>query len=170
MTVALGIAAELFEKLRHVGRRRAFPEIAAREGEIRLQHARHLVDVLGYRTPALLDALLRPHLAAPPVQAALDLGCGTGLCATFLRPLARHVTGVDLSQRMLERARAAGTDSGITYRRADLEAFDPAGAEFDLVYSSLALHYVADLAGLLRRVKEALAPGAAPQPRPGSHA
>lgn len=100
----------------------------------------------------------------PPMDGVrvLDLGCGYGWFARWARAQgAAEVVAVDLSQRMLERARAAGTDSGITYRRADLEAFDPAGAEFDLVYSSLALHYVADLAGLLRRVKEALAPGAA---------
>ena len=34
---------------RHVGRRRALAEVAAREGEIGLQHARHLVDVVLHR-------------------------------------------------------------------------------------------------------------------------
>ena len=49
MAVALGVVLELLEEGRHVGRRRGLAEIAAREGEIGLQHARHLVDVLLHR-------------------------------------------------------------------------------------------------------------------------
>ncbi len=49
VAVALSVVLELLKKGRHVGRRRALAEIAAREGEIGLQHARHLVDVLLHR-------------------------------------------------------------------------------------------------------------------------
>ena len=119
---------------------------------------RHLVDVLGYRTPALLDALLRPHLAAPPVDAALDLGCGTGLCAPFLRPLARRVTGVDLSQRMLDKAAALDLYD-------DLACADIVGwlaerpASCDLAVAADVLVYLGDLAPLFARVRRALRAG-----------
>ncbi|MCX4239251.1 class I SAM-dependent DNA methyltransferase [Paraliomyxa miuraensis] len=38
----------------------------------------------------------------------LDAGCGTGLCAPLLRPLARTLVGVDLSGKMLDQARRRG--------------------------------------------------------------
>jgi predicted TPR repeat methyltransferase len=119
---------------------------------------RHLVDVLGYRTPALLDALLRPHLAAAPVGAALDLGCGTGLCAPFLRPLARHVTGVDLSQKMLDKA--AELDLYDDLACADIvDWLAERPASCDLAVAADVLVYIGDLAPLFARVRRALHAG-----------
>ena len=46
VAVTLGIGLELLEERAHVGRRRLLARVPAREGEIGLQHARHLVDVL----------------------------------------------------------------------------------------------------------------------------
>jgi predicted TPR repeat methyltransferase len=119
---------------------------------------RHLVDVLGYRTPALLDALLRPHLATSPVEAALDLGCGTGLCAPFLRPLARHVTGVDLSQKMLDKAAELGLYDDLVC--ADIVAWlAERPASCDLAVAADVLVYLGDLAPLFARVRRALHAG-----------
>jgi predicted TPR repeat methyltransferase len=119
---------------------------------------RHLVDVLGYRTPALLDALLRPHLAAVPVDAALDLGCGTGLCAPFLRPLARHVTGVDLSQRMLDKAEELDLYDDLVC--ADIVAWlGERAASCDVAVAADVLVYIGDLAPLFARARRALRAG-----------
>ena len=49
VAVALGVGLELVEERAHVGRRRLLTRIPAREGEIGLQHAAHLVDVLLHR-------------------------------------------------------------------------------------------------------------------------
>jgi predicted TPR repeat methyltransferase len=118
---------------------------------------RHLVDVLGYRTPALLEALLRPHVAAP-LDAALDLGCGTGLCGAFLRPLARRVAGVDLSQRMLDKARATGLYDDLAC--ADIvDYLDRADGAWDLVVAADVLVYFGDLRTVIDRVRRALRPG-----------
>jgi predicted TPR repeat methyltransferase len=119
---------------------------------------RHLVDVLGYRTPALLDALLRPHLGALPLDAALDLGCGTGLCAPFLRPLARHVTGVDLSQRMLDKAAELGLYDELAC--ADIVDWLAARtAPCDLAVAADVLVYLGDLAPLFARMRRVLRAG-----------
>jgi hypothetical protein len=48
VAVALGVAAQLLQRQRHVGRLRLLAAVAAREGEIGLQHAGHLVDVLAH--------------------------------------------------------------------------------------------------------------------------
>lgn len=54
--------------------------------------------------------LVRDYLAAlnPPAASlsVLDLGCGTGLVGEALKPYARLLAGVDLSQAMLDRAAA----------------------------------------------------------------
>jgi predicted TPR repeat methyltransferase len=64
---------------------------------------------LGYRTPQLLTSMLRAELGTDntPLR-ILDAGCGTGLAAPLLRPLASRLVGVDLSGGMLDRARQLG--------------------------------------------------------------
>jgi predicted TPR repeat methyltransferase len=117
----------------------------------------HLVDVLGYRTPALLDNLIRRHLApgTPPFGTALDLGCGTGLCGPLLRPLARHLSGVDLSPRMLERARALGIYDDLAC--ADIVPWLTARADkTDLIVAADVLVYFGDLAPLFDAARRVL--------------
>lgn len=90
----------------------------------------------------------------------LDLGCGYGwFCRWARQHGAAEVLGIDVSERMLARARRAEPDGAIVYERADLENVALPPAAFDLVYSSLALHYVDALGALLARVHEALVPG-----------
>jgi SAM-dependent methyltransferase len=89
----------------------------------------------------------------------VDLGCGFGwFCRWARQQGAAAVHGIDVSEKMLARARAATTDAAITYLEADLEGAELPEAAFDLAYSSLALHYVEDLGGLLAKVRRALAP------------
>jgi ubiquinone/menaquinone biosynthesis C-methylase UbiE len=73
----------------------------------------------------------------------LDLGCGFGWHCRYARQQqARSVVGVDLSEKMLVRARATTNDPGIEYRRSAIEDIDFPGDEFEVVISSLTLHYV----------------------------
>ncbi|TPK11209.1 class I SAM-dependent methyltransferase [Mesorhizobium sp. B2-5-9] len=90
----------------------------------------------------------------------VDLGCGFGwFCRWAHENGAREVLGLDLSEKMLARARAAGPDTGITYERADLDQLSLPQGGFDLAHSSLALHYVEDIERLFGAVHEALLPG-----------
>jgi len=90
----------------------------------------------------------------------LDLGCGYGwFCRWAQAQGAASVLGLDLSTLMLDRARAMTSDSGIAYEQADLEQLDLSRHTFDLIYSSLAFHYVRDMPQLLRVIRAALAPG-----------
>src|ERR1700745_285921 len=73
----------------------------------------------------------------------LDLGCGFGWFCRWAREQgAAHVRGIDAPEKVLARARAATPDAAIAYERADMETLRLPGAAFDLVYSSLALHYI----------------------------
>lgn len=89
-----------------------------------------------------------------------DLGCGYGwFCQWAGAQGAAQVQGFDLSEKMLERAAAATSDRAIEYRRADLETLELPAAAFDLVYSSLTLHYIRDLPRLFACIYRALLPG-----------
>ncbi|HEX3881436.1 MAG TPA: class I SAM-dependent methyltransferase [Stellaceae bacterium] len=92
----------------------------------------------------------------------VDLGCGFGWFCRWAREAgAVRVLGLDLSENMLARARTDTADDAVEYRREDLERLDlPAGA-FGLAYSSLTLHYLANLDGMMRAVHRALTPGGA---------
>lgn len=90
----------------------------------------------------------------------VDLGCGFGWFARWARAHgASSVIGIDLSEKMLERARRDTNDPGISYQRQDLEHLVLPNASFDLAYSSLTLHYIVDLDGMLATVHRCLRPG-----------
>src|ERR1700724_3532089 len=90
----------------------------------------------------------------------VDLGCGFGWFCRWAREQgASHVLGLDVSEKMLERARAETSDTAIRYARADLERFALPAASFGLAYSSLALHYIENLDRLLTTVRDAVVPG-----------
>jgi SAM-dependent methyltransferase len=90
----------------------------------------------------------------------VDLGCGFGWFCRWAREHgAAQVFGLDVSEKMLARARDTTADSAVTYARADLEQLELPAAAFDLAYSSLALHYIKDLTRLLTSVHRTLVPG-----------
>lgn len=124
------------------------------EGYSRLDRSVHGLD--GAPEWPAIKAML-PDLRGRRV---VDLGCGFGWFARWARTEgAASVTGLDLSENMLARARAETADPAVSYARADLEALDLPEAGFDLAYSSLAFHYVEDFGKLTRAVFRALAPG-----------
>jgi SAM-dependent methyltransferase len=90
----------------------------------------------------------------------VDLGCGFGwFCRWAASQGAARVLGLDLSEAMLARARSFAADERVVYAQADLARLTLPGGGFDLAYSSLALHYVADVGRLFAEVHRALAPG-----------
>ena len=90
----------------------------------------------------------------------VDLGCGFGWFCRWSRDQgAAQVLGLDVSEKMLARARAETDDREITYQQADMETLELPAGSFDLAYSSLALHYVDRLDRLLTVVHGTLVPG-----------
>lgn len=90
-------------------------------------------------------------------KTVLDLGCGFGWHCRYARAQqARSVVGIDLSENMLTQARASTNDPAIAYHRRAIEAIDFPPQTFDVVVSSLALHYVEHLALVCQRVHHCL--------------
>lgn len=83
----------------------------------------------------------------------LDLGCGFGWhCKYAVEHGADEVIGIDLSQRMLDNAEKINSDKSIKYINSSIEEFKYQKNNFDIVISSLALHYVEDFAKVCQNV------------------
>jgi SAM-dependent methyltransferase len=122
-------------------------------GYSQLPRSQHGLD--GAPEWASLRAML-PQIAGLRV---LDLGCGFGwFCRWAQAQSAASVTGIDVSENMLARAKAE-SGPAIQYRQRDMDSLTLPHAAFDLVYSSLAFHYLENLDALMAHIANALAPG-----------
>ncbi|MEJ8811228.1 tetratricopeptide repeat protein [Variovorax ureilyticus] len=116
----------------------------------------HLVGQLGYQA----HRTLATHLAelGRGFHSALDLGCGTGLCAPYLKPLADKLVGVDLSRQMLQKAHALGLYERLVH--ADITAYlSQTDERYDLVTAADVFIYVGDLAPVFAALDRVLVPG-----------
>ncbi len=90
----------------------------------------------------------------------LDLGCGYGWhCQYAALHHAASVLGADISEKMLERARELNSAPQIQYQRKAMEDLSFPDCSFDVVLSSLALHYVRDFGPLVENISRWLVPG-----------
>ncbi|WP_146002750.1 tetratricopeptide repeat protein [Telmatospirillum siberiense] len=120
---------------------------------------RDLVDGLHYRGPAILsDAIFRALGSGP--FAVCDAGCGTGLMGLALRSAASRLDGVDLSPRMVEKARARGIYDDLQAGGLVQSLLARPGA-YDLVSAADVLIYVGDLQPVFAAVRTALRPDGA---------
>lgn len=93
-------------------------------------------------------------------KAVLDLGCGYGCGSLFLAQSgAKRVLGIDLSEKMLDVAQKDFCHPLVEYRRMDMEDLSQLTEAFDLVYSSLAFHYVEDFLKLAKDIYRLLKSG-----------
>jgi predicted TPR repeat methyltransferase len=114
------------------------------------------VDKLQYRTPEYLhDALTRVISADKGSLTILDLGCGTGLCAPFLRPWAKRLIGVDLSAKMIEKARHRKLYDELIVDDM-LVSMKNSTNRFDLICAADVMVYVGDLDAVFRAAKASL--------------
>jgi predicted TPR repeat methyltransferase len=117
-----------------------------------------LVRDLGYRGPALVRDALAKVLPEKAVTDMLDLGCGTGLAGVVFRPQAKRLTGVDLSQRMVEKARERGLYDELVVGEA-IDFLANQEAAFDIVIAVDVLEYFGDLTEILWGIHRALRSG-----------
>jgi predicted TPR repeat methyltransferase len=114
---------------------------------------------LEYRAPGLVKESL--GTLYDPARASLDIldaGCGTGLCGEFLRQYAQRLSGVDLSAKMLEKAKVRGHYDELF--EAELTDFIGRHTErFDLIVSADTLVYFGDLSRVFARAMRALRRG-----------
>lgn len=110
------------------------------------------------------DLIEQPAMRAmlPPLTGAtvLDLGCGFGdLSAHCVAQGAERVVAEDISEKMLALGRERNSSAKIERLCMAMEDLTFAPETFDVIVSSLALHWVADYAGVVRNVARWLKPG-----------
>jgi len=121
------------------------------------QFEQHLLGELDYRTPGLLkDAFI--HLNRDNqkgLEFLLDLGCGTGLVADAFSGVAKRITGVDLSEKMVVKAREKAVydrlvvDDITNFLRVDTQ-------QYGCCIAADVLVYLGDLAAVFSGVSERL--------------
>ena len=103
---------------------------------------------------------LQPLFPAMEGSRVLDLGCGYGWhCKYAVEQGAAEALGLDLSEKMIDEARARNADPRIRYEVCGIAEYSYPAGYYDLVVSNLALHYLADLDDIYRKVFSTLRPG-----------
>ena len=112
------------------------------------------------RTRDLEAVALRATLADVPYETCLEVGCGTGKNTQWLIRKAMHVTAVDLSAAMLERARKKVSSNKVTFLQADItQPWHFATQVYDLVTFSLVLEHIQQLDFIFEQTAAALKTG-----------
>ena len=118
----------------------------------------HLVRDLEYKIPSELVSTLRQAIELPDKEwDVLDLGCGTGLVGLEISPHARQLVGVDLSTKMLSRARVRNVYHRLEHsdllpmmRGEEASSYDVIVAADVFVYLGMLDEIVAEAGRLLR--------------------
>lgn len=117
-----------------------------------------LVEQLGYAVPMMVRQRLQT-LNLGPFKRLLDLGCGTGLTGEALRDMADDITGIDISENMVEIAHEK--DLYETLYVAEVEDFleDNDDEPFDIITATDVLPYLGALEPLFFGAAENLNAG-----------
>jgi ubiquinone/menaquinone biosynthesis C-methylase UbiE len=112
-----------------------------------------------YRTYdyAEIKGAIDVFLGAAPIDAVLEVGCGTGYWLRALQGRAATVAGVDFSAEMIARAKG----SGAALVRARAESLPWRDAAFDRIVCINALHHFSDRERFFTECRRALKPGGA---------
>ena len=97
-----------------------------------------------------------------PADTVLDVACGPGILACAFARVAKHVTGIDITPAMLERARALQDERGltnVTWQQGDVLPLPYGAGTFTLVSSRFAFHHFLEPKAVLAEMMRVCAPG-----------
>jgi SAM-dependent methyltransferase len=103
-------------------------------------------------------------------ERVLEVGCGAGYGAEYLRGHYERYIGIDHSQRLIEMALAEHSGEGVQFKTGSVDNFDPP-CPFDLIFMVGVLHHLEDAARSLETMARWLVPGgylAANEPQPAN--
>ena len=97
-----------------------------------------------------------------PTDRVLEIGCGTGTTAIHHAPRVAHVLATDISERMIEIARAkarAAEVHNIDFKVASVDSLSAAPNSFDVILAHSILHLLPGVDRELVRLHQMLKPG-----------
>jgi predicted TPR repeat methyltransferase len=121
----------------------------------------HLLNKLEYTTPQVLFRKFTSLVEGDwrPIRHAIDLGCGTGLSGELFGKIVDRLSGVDLSEKMLEHARKKGVYHAL--HLADIVSFlNESDDLYDLFLATDVFVYVGALEMVFKAIKDRSLPGA----------
>jgi ubiquinone/menaquinone biosynthesis C-methylase UbiE len=91
-----------------------------------------------------LEAIsLKENLANIHFESCLEIGCGTGKNTVWLETKAKHITAVDLTPAMVEKAKAKVQTQNVHFEIADInQAWNFTKHAYDLATFSLVLEHI----------------------------
>ena len=111
-----------------------------------------LVEQLKYNVPKLIAELLLKYQSVAPLGSIMDLGCGTGLAGVELKDFCQEIEGIDLSEKMLAKAKQKNVYSKLNHTGI-IEYLADAPLDFDLFLSTDVFVYVGELSEVFRLIK-----------------
>jgi len=115
---------------------------------------------LGYHAPEIFKEMIMA-LAGGHVHfdRAIDMGCGTGLSGIQFRQMVTNLTGLDLSQKMVDHARAKGIYDELA--KSDIcQYLESSQQQFDLFIATDVFPYIGDLSDVFEAIRDHADPDA----------
>ncbi|BCL60743.1 hypothetical protein DGMP_14360 [Desulfomarina profundi] len=113
---------------------------------------KHLLEDLQYSVPDKLKSAFKTlNYPVKYFSKCLDLGCGTGLAGTVFADLCDTLTGIDISEKMVEKAQSKNI-----YDRLEVceitRYLQEENAVFDLIIAADVLTYMGDLGPVMKAI------------------
>jgi len=110
------------------------------------------------RTRQSISAIPGGLQTAGGLPQMLEIGCGAGFAAEYLKGMYSEFCGVDYSQELIELARHRNADARVDFQVADIKTFTP-GRQYDVIFAIGVLHHLDDVPTTLSHVLSLLRPG-----------
>ena len=111
-----------------------------------------LVDDLEYKIPRIISNMVRKESKFDFLGSIMDLGCGTGLFGEEIKKFCEHLEGIDLSQKMLDKAKKKNIYNKLI-KQDILTYLSNESLSFDYFISSDVFIYIGDLSDVFRLIK-----------------
>jgi len=113
-----------------------------------LYYEKHLLETLKYAIPEqLVEFIIKVSNLKPDKWRVLDLGCGTGLAGSAMKKFAAHLTGVDVSEKMLNIAREKTIYNELIHEDCQ-QMLDKGTEKYELIVAADVFAYLGDLTAI----------------------
>lgn len=116
-----------------------------------------LTKKLSYKTPGVVYNEVKRFLHSDRDLVIFDLGCGTGLCGELFRPYARRLVGIDLSSKIIAKARSKSIYDELYVDEITI-ALGKEINDVDLILAADVFVYIGDLKAIFESVCRVLKP------------